>query len=394
MAEAAGAAPAPASGGQAGQGTNQGAGNGAPAERGRIGDFANWSGRTETSPQQQIALQDPSLVGRGEDNAEYIADDFQPLDAQAQALVVDDSVQGDVISNEQAAKERSERLKRLQEWESADDLPDVFHQKFITATIDGQKYRIPVAEAIAGYQRNADYSNKLRQVYDFERQLKQQFQGLQALLADLDDGQRFLDAMVALGKFRGFAQAAMIYGKQLDAEQRMTPEQRAMVVQTRALRAENLQLQQQLRQAMQQFNQMRQQQAPQQLQQHEQAIMHQLAQMWPRAAQMVGFVDSPAARREFELHFDNMLPSLQGGEISTEFVANCMRAAMESVQAHLRAANGQAQLPPAPAAPQSRQQLPPGRGLPGPAPSSQNGNGVQRRARIGDLSTLVGRRPQ
>lgn len=116
-----------------------------------------------------------------------MADDFAPIDASAQALAVDDSAPADVITNEEAMREREERLRMHEEWTKSDDLAEPFHQKFVVATIDGQKYRIPVAEAVAGYQRNSDYSNKLRQVYDFERKLKAQFQGLQALLADLDD---------------------------------------------------------------------------------------------------------------------------------------------------------------------------------------------------------------
>jgi hypothetical protein len=396
---AAGAAPA-SSGGQAGQSTGQGGESGAPAggERGRIGDFSSWSGRTETAPthQQQISLQDPSLVGRQQvaEREQQSDSPFQDdgYDAQAQALSVDDSMQGDVMSTEAADRERADRLRMHDEWLKSDDLAEPFQQKFVTATIDGQRYRIPVAEAVAGYQRNVDYSNKLRSVYQFEARLKQQFQGLQALLADLDDGQRFIDAMVALKKFPGFHRAAVIYGRQLAAEQAMTPEQRALVVRERALRAQNQELQMQLTQVMQQFQQVQQQQPPQ-MAKDAQVIMNQLAQMWPRAAQAVGWIDSPAALREFEGHWDNLFPSLQGREVSTEFVAQVMRSAMESIQAHLAAGNGgqQAAAMP-PFQQQQRAPQPPGRGLPGPAPSSQNGNGMQRRARIGDLSTLVGRR--
>lgn len=398
MAEAAGGAPAGVSGGQAGQSTGQGGGSAAPApaaERGRIGDFSSWSGRTETSPshEQQISLQDPSLVGRQqvaerEQNDNPFADDG--YDAQAQALVVDDSNPSEVMDSEAAQAEYKERLKRLEEWEAADDLPEPFQQKFGYATIDGQRYRIPVAEAFAGYQRNADYSNKLREVYAFQKQLQGQFQGLQALLADLDDGQTFIDAMIALKKFPGFHRAAIIYGKQLAAEQAMTPEQRAMVSQNRALRAQN----QELVMRMNSLNQQVQQVRVQQPNQHEQFILKQVEMIWPKAAARVQWVDSPAARREFELHFENMLPTLEGKEITTAFVCQAMQAAMESIQAQLRAGTDQGQQPPAalPYQQQLRAPAPPGRSLPGPAPSSQNGNGMQRRARIGDLGTLVGRR--
>lgn len=406
MAEAAGGAPAGVSGGQAGQSTGQGGGSAAPAapaaERGRIGDFSSWSGRQETTPnhEQQISLQDPSLVGRQQQQvAERDQNEGNPFaaddgyDAQAQALVVDDSNPSEVLDPEAAQTEYRERLKRLDEWEASDELPEPFHQRFVVATIDGQRYRIPVAEAVAGYQRNSDYSNRMREVYAFQKQLQGQFQGLQALLADLDDGQTFIDAMIALKKFPGFHRAAIIYGKQLAAEQAMTPEQRAMVSQNRALRAQN----QELVMRMNSLNQQVQQVRVQQPNQHEQFILKQVEMIWPKAAARVQWVDSPAARREFELHFENMLPTLEGKEITTAFVMQAMQAAMESIQAQLRAGQDQ-QDQQLPAAVPQRQQLqrgpmPPGRSLPGPAPSSQNGNGMQRRARIGDLGSLVGRRP-
>lgn len=395
MAEAAGggggaaaAAPASSSGGApAGQSGSQGGQSAPAAERGRIGDFSNWSGQHETSPAQQITLQDPSLVGRGEPDAPF--EGFEPSwDAQAQALAVDDSQQAEVMSEADAAKWRAE----YDSWKSADDLPEPFMQKFGTVTIDGQRYRIPVSEAFQGYQRQSDYSMKLREVYKMRDQVQSQFQGLQRLMSDLDDGQRFLDAMVAIKKFPGFHQAAIIYGKQLDAEQRMTPEQRAVIGQNRALRAEtqrlnmvNQQLQQQVQQVQQQV---------QQPSRSEQMLFNQLAQIVPKAAELVRWVDSPAARREFELHMENMLPSLEGKDITTEFVASVMQAAMQSIQAHLQAGQEQPLLAatntirPAPARPPA----PPNRVGNGPAPSSQNGNGQMKRARIGDLGMMVGRR--
>jgi len=387
------AAPSAPSGGQAGQGTSQGGGNAAPAtaERGRIGDFSSWSSITPAPQpaQTQTTFIDPAITSRAEgDSPEYIADDFAPIDAEGRALALDDSAPSEVMTPEQAAEWR----KEYDAWKAADDLPEPFLQKFGVATIDGQRYRIPVAEAFAGYQRNSDYSNKLRQVYAFQAQLQQQFRGLQALLSDLDDGQRFIDAMVALKKFPGFHKAAVIYGAQLAAEQAMTPEQRAIVAQNRALRAQNQELMMRMNALSAQAQQVQQQQpAP-----DAQVYMNQLAQMWPRAAQAIGWVDSPAARREFELHWDNMLPALEGRELTTDFVAQVMQAAMESIQAHLRAANP-ALLPPPQAAPRQQQQqqrppAPPGRGLPGPAPSVQNGGRQPTRARISDLSTMVGRR--
>lgn len=374
MADAVGGAGAPAGGAAAPASAPASNGGSGGAERGRIGDFGAWA-HHEPAPshQQEISLQDPSLVGRD-------GDDYSPFageDAQSQALAVDDSQQSEVMSDEEQARWRQE----YESWQKADDLPEPFLQKFGTVTVNGQKVRIPVSEAFNGYMRQSDYSTKLREVYGLRDQVLQMQNGMQALLRDLEDGQSFLDAMVQLGKFQGFHKASIIYGTQLAAEQRMSPEQRQMVARERAQRAEMQRVQLENRRLAAQLAQQQQQQPSQ----TEQVVANQLAQMIPLAIQRVpGWVDSPLSRQMFELHFQNMLPSLEGRELSTDFVQGVVQAAVESVNAHM-VANGQ----PVPQPGAAR--LPPVQRLSGPAPSATNGLGAGKRARIGDFSTMVQR---
>lgn len=364
----------PAAPAQGGHGTQAG-GYTPPApasQRARVGDFSSFSAQgmpgggglnlaqspvtpgADGLPGQQIGLQNPQLIDRPYD----ANDPFRPLvneDAQAQTLALhdgpdplapidpnteaqsDESVQAELVTAEQLRAELEERRA----WLEGDDLPELFMDKFGIATVNGQRYRIPVSEAFKGYQRNEDYSTKLRAMYEHEQGLMQREAGLQKLLTDMDDGQKFLDAMVFLGKFKGFSEAAILYGTQLDAERRMTPEQRQVHQAMRAQRAENQRLQMELRAIRgQQMQLQAQQQQPQQPQgpnsdQVRAIYEQQLAHLAPKIAQKLGFVNTPIAQQEFERHFNLRLPSIYGSDLTSEFVEDVMQAAMESVEAHL-----------------------------------------------------------
>lgn len=417
------AAPAaPAQGGQPGYAPSQ--------QRARVGEFNAFSAGimpqlsqqpvhgADGVPGQAIPVQNAEVLDRGYGDGPDPFAQFGGEDASAQALAVEGQqydeegqpigeqpLQAQVINREEIQQWLAER----QQWIDADDLPEPFQDKFVTARVDGKAYRIPVSEAVKGYQLHADYSNKLRELYAYRDALQQREAGLQKLLVDMDDGQKFLDAMVFLGKFEGFSKAAIIYGTQLDAERRMTPEQRQV---HQALRAQRAHLQ---RLEIENRN-LRAAVAPQQVQQQgptneqiQQIYIQQLTHIAPKVAAKLGFVNTPMAQREFELHFNNMLPTIQGQDLTSEFVETVMLAAMQSVDAHLQrsgyappqaatpAAAPQAQ-PRHPAgvpqggqwAPRQRQ-LPPVSQLSGPASGAQPQR--QARARIGDFPTTVARRP-
>lgn len=423
-----------------GQGGNQGFSQGQPgggqqqtAQRARVGEFNGFSAGImpqqsgqpllgqDGIPGQQIAVQDRGLMGEqvldpndpffaGQDaQAQALAtvdDPFAPVDPDAQQRQQqDDAIRAEVMT----AQEVKAAYEQFIQWRDADDLADPLMEKFVTAQVDGQRYRIPVREAVKGYQLHSDYSNKLRELYQYKQNLEQREAGLQKMLNDMDDGQKFLDLMVFLNKFKGFSQAAIIYGTQLDAERRMTPEQRQVHQQMRAQRAylQKLELENRQLQARMAPQQRPQQQGPTNEQVY-QVYMQQLAHIVPRVQQKLGFVASPYAQAEFERHFNQMLPTIVGQDLTSEFVERVMRASMESVDAQLRA-SGYAP-PPRPNAPpapqqqqnfqrqsngqfagqpqqQGRRQLPPAGQLPGPGTPAQQQR--PQRARIGDFDRGV-----
>lgn len=396
-------------------GNNGGAGGGYQGTqtipRARAGELDLGSGY---GSQQQIALQNPGLVERGTDPN----DPFSPIagtgeDAQSQALAIDDSANAEVVEGadeqQQAANALTEAdvrrmLDEYRAWADADDLAHPLMGKFVVATVDGQRYRIPVEEAVKGYQRNSDYSNKMRQWSQLKAEVEGQQRGMQRFMADLDDGQTFLDAMMRIGKMEGFHRAAMIYGTQLAAERKMTPQERQVYQELRRMRARSRQLELDNARLTQVAEQRAQQQAQLQPPQGPSydIYMQQLQHLIPRVAERIGFEATPLAMREFEAHFANLLPSLQGGDVTSDFVETCMLAAQESVAKHMQAGYVQPEPPSqAPAysrAPngrfsrgqQQQQAVPPASrvaGVPGTAPQRAT------RAKIGDFDRAVRGRP-
>jgi len=364
---------------------------------------------------QRIAVQDRSLLdqdpnggfGPGEDaQSQALAvpegeDPFAPLEPEGQQPA-EEVHQAQVVT----AEDIRAWVEEYQSWKQADDLAEPLLDKFVVAQVNGQRFKVPVREAIKGYQMHEDYSNKLRELYKYKQELELRERGMQKLLVDMDDGQRFLDAMVFLGKFNGFAKAAIIYGTQLDAERKMTPEQRRVHA---ALRAQRAQLQK-LEIENRTLRSSVPRPAPQQnggpnADQVFQVYMQQLQYLVPKVAQKLGFVNSPYASQEFERHFNQMLPSIVGQDLTSEFVETVMRATMESIDRQLQGHAGfvqQRQALNAPAQPaqpaqrnvvnvspyqRRRPQLPPAGQMPGPSQSAQPQR--PKRERIGDFDRSI-----
>lgn len=401
------------------------------ANRGRTSDFGSWGNVAQgsTSQQQQpmgadgipgqpIALSDQQLSGLDPN------DPFSPLsgtDAQSQALTVQDGQQRDQQSGMQTDADDSVQAQVMSEadvralieeyraWRDGDDLAGPLMQKFVPVTLDGKRYRIPVEEAAKGYQRNQDYSNKLREVYTLKQQVEQREAGLQRLMADLSrDGQSFYDTIEAFGLFKQFGDAAMILGTQLAAERAMDPAAREQAKALREMRMQAKQLAQNNArlQAQLQAQQAQRAQQPGQPDQADMIRMQQVAHLLPSVAQRAGLVQTPFAMGEFERHFANMLPSLNGGDITTEFLETVVGATMESIAAQVSAHKSwqEAPEPVSPyardatgrfagqgrAAPQQRvpAQVPPAGRMTGPATAAPQ-NGRQQRMRIGDFDRGV-----
>lgn len=412
------------SGGGASQGGNQGGGgssrhsfdggSGTPARpgydggnqsgytgRSRISDFTNFSAGQTVPTHQQSPESRSQVIDRGEQNY----DPFNGIgqDARAQALALADSDEGQGEFGEDGSEllgqdEQSQydiwkrSHKQYEALQAGDDLPDDFADKFRTVMINGQRERRSVREIESGYMLQRDYSNAKREIAIREQQVEQREQGMGRLLADLDRPETFIDAMIAINKFKGFDAAARMYGKQLYAESKMSPEQREVVAMNRQLDArakqlhrENMALQAQMQAAQQQ------QPAP-----GWQAVYDQLAQIFPKAAQRVGWEESELSQRLFEMHFERLHPDLRGSDITSEFVMTVMRAAQQEEDAVVAASRARRarEVVADPSAPPSANRglssAPPNRAL-----GSQNGERLtsngQKRSKIEDFGKAVKR---
>jgi hypothetical protein len=311
-------------------------------------------------------------------------DALSGLDAQAQAIAVPD--QPEVLETQIEVDGQPvtwEQYQALQQKWNQDDLHDELMTKFVTAKIDGQKVKIPVTEAVQGYQRARDYSNGMAEVAAGRRDNERTKQGFLNVLRDMDRGDTFMRVVRALGKEEGFKEAAKLYAIEWHRERQMSPEAREMLQQKRELERRAYMLEQRNRQ-LEQVAQQVQQQAPSQRQQYQ---ANQLAQMIPIAAQRVGLEDSLMARQAFQLHWDQMAPTLGEEDLTTQFVEQVMRAAKEEVdRAIQRSQAEQSRLAP---------RTPPVQRLPGaaPAPGTVQPNGQPKRMRVGEMNSVLTRLP-
>lgn len=300
----------------------------------------------------------------------------------------------DVLSSADANAEWRTRLKQLDEWEASDDVPEPFMQKFGYTTVNGQKYRVTVAEAFRSHMRQSDYSQKLAELRQMRDSLTSQQAGINRLLDMFDNGTTFLEAVEHLGKFNGFAQAAMIFGKQLDVERRLDPNQRALMQRQRQLEAENRKLMNE-RANLQRQVQEQVQQVPTQDETYFLSLMNTMIENAGRRMATKGrpWVDSPATRRAFEEHWAANLHRLDGQEPSTAFVEEIMSGVMEYIgelesHGYIQRAAPAAQklLPPVNKLSQAPAQQMTAQGVP-----QQKVNGRVHRERIGDFGRTVNR---
>jgi uncharacterized protein YeeX (DUF496 family) len=88
----------------------------------------------------------------------------------------------DINSNEVTAEETLEDLGQSQEVadvvdaltdEQIDLLPvDEFGDKYVSVQVDGEEVRVPLREALSGYQRQADYTRKTQELSEQRRQVQ------------------------------------------------------------------------------------------------------------------------------------------------------------------------------------------------------------------------------
>lgn len=362
-------------------------GNGRGFEGEAAQDFSTTMDVAEDPNDQYSPLKtgDDQLAQRGIQELADSADEDEAEVVEASLLEESDEYQAWKASHE-----------KLQAIENSDDLPEDLLKKFVQKTVDGQRWRTTVAEAIRGAQRQDDYTAKLEELYRFRDQLLGEQAGLQRIVAALrGNADEFEDAITYIGGLKSAQMWALRLGLQLDNERKMDPRQRALVqrdrehqLELRRLAARNAALEAQM-----------QQQQVVQPSQSEQYTLNQLQQMWPRAEERLVKTDTPWVESElsrftFAKHWATRIQDFRG-ELTTEFVADVMASAMGEVQRLVAAGQVAA---PQPAAAQTvppvskltgpvRPGLPPGQG----AQQPQQRNGRAKSARIGDFGRMVTR---
>lgn len=380
---------------QAAQGGGDQGGGGGADGRARIGEFGRFSSNSgdfrgqagEANERMQPVLERP------------VSDNFadhmglnQGLDAQSQALALDDSEQGEVLEGDDAQAEYDARVSDTKKWseaERADDLAEWLGNKLVTVTVAGEQFRIPVSEAVGGYMMQADYSSKLGQVYALRDQVAHYQRTIDNFVMQFKSGgQPFLDTVEAMGPdfFKSFAEAAIIYGTMLDAEQRMSPEQRAAVAAAKQERSARMALERRLKEMEARLLQTQQPQVSR----NEQYYLDRIKQMYPVAIERMAkrgweWVESPFTLQLFEQHWANLIKNLDGKDLTSQFLEDALIGVMQQVQSLARAGHIQAPRPVAAG------KVPPVSQLAGPSQPMANGqNGRrQKRARISDLGSMV-----
>ena len=128
-------------------------------------------GLSEAASQLAAILDGPADNQTPEQDA---ADESPAIEDQAEALEA--STSEDETPAEEAGAEDEEAAAND---EDADEASDPMEQ-LVTVKIDGKEEQIPLKEAIAGYQRQADYSRKTAAVSEMRKQIEAEAQQVMA----------------------------------------------------------------------------------------------------------------------------------------------------------------------------------------------------------------------
>lgn len=109
----------------------------------------------------------------GEQTPEQTPADESPANEEAEALQA--SATEDETPADEAGAEDEEAAANDEDAEEASDPLDTL----VTVKIDGKEEQIPLKEAIAGYQRQADYSRKTGALADMRKQIEAEAQQIQ-----------------------------------------------------------------------------------------------------------------------------------------------------------------------------------------------------------------------
>jgi hypothetical protein len=123
-------------------------------------------GLTEAASQFEAFLDGPAETQTPKPEAA----DESPADDQAEALEA--SASEDETPADEVGTEEDEAAANDEDADEASDPMD----QLVTVKIDGQEQQIPLKEAIAGYQRQADYSRKTAAVSEMRKQVEAEAQ--------------------------------------------------------------------------------------------------------------------------------------------------------------------------------------------------------------------------
>jgi hypothetical protein len=260
-----------------------------------------------------------------------------------------------------------QKLKTLAD---SEDLPDEWlDSKFITVKYDGKSERISLRTAQQRSMLERDYSFKTGQAAGAVRQAQQLQQNMQNFLGDLDDPRMCIQAMTQMGKLgkmpegddinsgTGLLGAAAILADQMFNEMQMrrtNPEAYKRLMAEKQLGAQAWQKEMENRRLRAQLQQMQQQPQQQQATEVETRTHHQLQQIVPLAFKRTGLeqlmfvtdgrgnftTDAKGDRVQnkfvagvFEQKYAEMMPMLNGGPLTTEFMEIVSRATRQEVEA-------------------------------------------------------------
>lgn len=335
------------------------------------------------------------------DSGEYT--DAEVVDDQTAEVLDDEQAQGEIAARQKEWQEAYEKWSAL---EAGDELPETLHAKLYPVTLKGgRKGALPIKELARGYMRQDDYTQKLRELYEYEAHIQARERGMWNVLGALTsgDGGVFMEMITFLQAFPTFHKAALMHGIALDADRNMTPRERQAANVARQAQAQAYAAQVEanaLRNQMQQA----QQQQPQQLAGgvDNTMVQHQLAQMLPRAIERMAaagtpFVETALANRILTADWEVYCEQVRRGEaqLSTDGIQDVLTGVMQRVAEH--EAGGW--IPePQPVADRQKLLPPVSRVAPQPNPPQQRtarqagapnySNGNPKRARLGDINFI------
>ena len=224
---------------------------------------------------------------------------------------------------EQSEGPSHEELRQMYEALQAEDLHEGLLDKYGVANGNGRQLRVTMREALAGYQRQADYSRGKAEVAELQRQTEEYFTKLKQVTASWKDPKGLRSTVRRLGLEDSFRQAAAEWAIEEHRINQMSPEAREAYQRAQKLEFENERLRELALRAQRQ-----QQAAPPQ---YEPVLRQHIAQVLPQTLQRYGLEDNAATRHFMQIHVTNMWD--RNPETTAQALDAAARATLDDLQA-------------------------------------------------------------